>query len=135
MTVSEKVAYLKGLAEGMGIFNQDTNEAKLFKAIIETLEDVGLSIADIEENEAVLGQEIDMISDDLADVEELLFGDEDEDEEAMYSVTCPSCGDEVEADEDILFEGSMKCPNCGEDLEFQFDEDDCDCGCCGPIED
>ena len=39
MTVSEKVAYLKGLAEGLGI-KDSTNEGKLMLAVIDVLESI-----------------------------------------------------------------------------------------------
>ena len=128
MTVSEKVAYLKGLAAGLGIDKDESKEAKMINAIVDALDDIALSIEDIEENELALGDEIDALSDDLADVEEVIFGDDDEDEDdedaVCYSVKCPSCGDELCVDEGILEQGSIDCPNCGEKLEFEFDEDD-----------
>ena len=45
MTTSEKVAYLKGLAEGMGI-QEDGGQGKLFHVIIDILEDLSLDLAD-----------------------------------------------------------------------------------------
>ena len=42
MTTSEKVAYLKGLAEGMGI-QEDGGQGKLFHVIIDILEDLSIS--------------------------------------------------------------------------------------------
>ena len=47
MTVSEKAAYLKGLIEGMN-YDTNSNEGKLFKAIAELLEDISLSVLDLE---------------------------------------------------------------------------------------
>ena len=41
MTTSEKVAYLKGLCEGMGI-GEDSKEGKLLKVITDILEDLSL---------------------------------------------------------------------------------------------
>ena len=46
MTVSEKVAYLKGLAAGLAI-NADAPEGKLFSAVIDTLQEVADEIEDI----------------------------------------------------------------------------------------
>jgi len=80
MTISEKVAYLKGLCEGMGI-NTSGGEGKLLAAIIDTLADIAAEIDNLGENALDLGEEIDAISDDLADVEELLFGDDDDDDD------------------------------------------------------
>ena len=53
-----------------------------------------------------------------------------------YEIVCPTCGDSIMVDEDILALGSIDCPNCGTHLEFDFDcdcdcDDDCDCDCCG----
>ena len=55
--------------------------------------------------------------------------DEDEDEEIeydgiIYDVTCPSCGEEISFDEEVLNAGSITCPKCGEELEFDLDEED-----------
>ena len=57
MTISEKVAYLKGLAEGLELDTEKSKEGKLISVIIGILEEVGLSIEDLEENTAALGEE------------------------------------------------------------------------------
>lgn len=115
MTTSEKVAYLKGLAEGLGL-GKETKEEKLLSAIIDVLEAVALDIEDLEENALDLGDEIDAISDDLAAVEAIVY-DEDE--------CC--CGDEY--DDECC---------CGSD--HHHGDDECCCGgdhheaeheCCG----
>ena len=81
MTISEKVAYLKGLAEGLGVDDQ-SKEGKLINVIIGILEEVGMSIEDLEDTVDSLGEELDAVSDDLEDVEDILFDkDDDEDEE------------------------------------------------------
>ena len=67
MTISEKVAYLKGLAEGLNLDVEKSKEGKLISVMIGILEEVGLSIEDLEENALALGEEIDVLSDDLAD--------------------------------------------------------------------
>lgn len=46
--IRERVAYLKGLAEGMQI-NDSTNEGKIIKAMIEVLDDIALSVDDLTE--------------------------------------------------------------------------------------
>ena len=80
MTISEKVAYLKGLAEGLDLDTEKSKEGKLISVMIGILEEVGLSLEDMEENALNLGEEIDALSDDLADVESIVY-DEDEDDE------------------------------------------------------
>lgn len=135
MTTSEKVAYLKGLAAGLAI-DAETKEGKLFKAIIDVLEDIALDLEDLEENALDLGEEIDGISDDLAELEDIIYEDEDEegdecgcciprsDEPVFFEVTCPSCQNTITIDEDVLDMGSIDCPSCGEILEFDTDEED-----------
>ena len=80
MTITEKVAYLKGLSDGLGIDTEKSKEGKLISVIIDILEEMGMSIEDLEENATALGEELDAVSDDLADVEELLYGEDEDDE-------------------------------------------------------
>ena len=134
MTTSEKVSYLKGLTDGLALDLQ-TNEGKMFAAVIDALEAVARDIKALEENDLYLGEEIDALSDDLADVEEILFDDEDEDEDddccgcsddagpsELYEITCPTCGEVIAVDKDVFDLGETECPNCGEDLEFDTDD-------------
>ena len=126
MTVTEKVAYLKGLAKGLDLA-QDKAETKMFDAIMEVLEDMALTVSDLEDEVAELGEQIDAVDEDLADVEELVFGDYDDDGDEMYEVECPACHETIYLDESILEDGAIECPNCGTELEFDFD---CDCDDC-----
>ena len=137
MTISEKVAYRKGLAEGLNLDTEKSKEGKLISVMIGILEEVGLSLEDLDENTTALGEELDAVSDDLADVEEIVYGD-DEDEcgcgcedEDFFEVECPNCGEDLEIDESVLETGSVECPNCGEKFAIDLsDEDDgCGCGC------
>lgn len=133
MTITEKVAYLKGLAEGMKMDNT-TNEGKLMLAIIDALDDIALTVSDLEDSMAELSAQVDEIDDDLGNVEEELYGDEDECgeedfDDTLYEVECPSCGDVICLDEDMLDEGEIDCPNCGEKLEFDLEDEDEPCGC------
>ena len=66
MTITEKVAYLKGLADGLAIDTEKSKEGKLISVIIDILEEMGMSIEDLEENTTALGEELDAVSDDLA---------------------------------------------------------------------
>ena len=114
MTISEKVAYLKGLAEGMKLDTEESKEGKLISVMIGILEEVGLSIEDMEDNMEAMGEEIDAISDDLSDVEKVVYDEDDEDEDDdedecdccgdddFFEVECPNCGDSLVIDEDVL---------------------------------
>ena len=144
MTITEKVAYLKGLADGLAIDTEKSKEGKLISVIIDILEEMGMSIEDLEENTVALGEELDAVSDDLADVEEILFEDEDdedddgcccgeEDDDDFFEVECPNCQEPLVIDEDVLEAGVIECPNCHSQFavsdECDCDEDGCDCGC------
>ena len=144
MEILEKVAYMKGLAEGLSL-DTKTKEGKLLTVIMDILEDIALEIEDLYEEQAELEEDMDAISDDLSDVETYLYEmdgeydeDEDEDEDGeVYETTCPNCEEEILFDETILEDGFVQCPNCGEKLEFDLSELDECCGdcCCGNCED
>ncbi len=128
MTISEKVAYLKGLAEGMDLDTEKSKEAKLINVIIGILEEIGLSIEDLEENDLDLGEEIDVLSDDLADVEDIVFGDDEEDDdfdEDFFEVECPSCEEPIVIDDEALAEGVVQCPHCGDNFSLDLSDDIC----------
>lgn len=147
MTASEKVAYLKGLAEGLGV-SEETAEGKIMLAMIDVLDSLACDVEDLEANVADMAESIDDLSDDIAYVEDLAIGgcdDEDEcefdeeddfgcsgectgcsgcDEEQEYEVTCPKCGEVITVYESDLEFGSIFCPSCGSDLEFDTDEEE-----------
>lgn len=135
MEITEKVAYLKGLAEGMDL-DTEKKIGKLLSAIIDTLDDIALELEDIKDEQAELADGLDAVSDDLEDVEDLVYDEDgdyyyddlDEDEEC-YATTCPTCEETIYFDESVLEDGEVICPNCGERLEFDLesleeDEDD-----------
>lgn len=138
MTVTEKVAYLKGLAEGLGI-QEDTKEGKLLKAVMDVLADLAVSVEDLEDYTAELTEQVDAIDEDLDSLENDFYDDDDDccdccDDDEYYDISCPNCNEEFCVDEETLLEGGIDCPNCGEHLEFDIEDCDCDddCGCgCG----
>jgi len=130
--ISERVAFIKGLAEGMKI-DDSTNEGKLLNAIIDVLDDISLAIEDVEEVQDEMGEQVDGIDEDLADLEKIIY--EEEDELEFEEIECPYCGEDIEVDLDIIDEDaeSIECPHCHEKIELEWDCDDedgeCDCGC------
>lgn len=72
MNLTEKVAYLKGLMDGMEI-DLETKEGKLFAAIADVLEDLALSVSDLDDEMTELSSAVDEIDEDLAEVEEIVF--------------------------------------------------------------
>jgi len=153
MTIREKVAYLEGLAEGMDI--EATENGKIFAAIIDTLADMADEIEELNENALDIGEELDAISDDLAEVEDFLLDDDyiddedfdfdfdeeddDYDDDEDYGcdgcggdssftidVNCPECNAEIELDEEDIANESVTCPACRKLIELEIDEVDVD---------
>ena len=110
MEITEKVAYLKGLAEGMEL-DTEKKEGKLLAAIIDVLDDIALEIADMKD--AVFGE-------DDEDEEDVYEYEEPEEDEDCYATTCPTCEETIYFDESVLEDGEVICPNCGEKLEFDL---------------
>lgn len=126
MTVSEKVSYIKGLAEGLGL-DENNKTDKILQNIIDVLDDMAAELACAEDDILDLNDTVDEIDEDLGELEDFVYDDEDDmDDDDFYQVTCPKCGTEIYLDEDTLAEESIACPECGTDLEFEFDEDDFD---------
>ena len=129
MEISEKVAYLKGLAEGLAL-DTESKEGKLIAAIIDVLDDMSGKFEDLEDELCDVEDGLDAVSDDLEYVEDVVFDeyDEEDDDEDCYATTCPTCEETIYFDESILEDGEVICPNCGEKLEFDLsgveEEDD-----------
>ena len=138
MDLTEKIAYLKGMLEGMEI-DKDSKEGKIYSAIMDILTDMALTIEDMADYVDELSEQVDEIDEDLADVEEFLDDEcdcDDDDcdcgccDDEFYDVTCPNCNEEFAVDEDTLLDGGVDCPLCGKHLEFDIEECDDDCDCC-----
>ena len=173
MSLTEKLAYIQGLCEGLAL-DDTTKEGKVLLAIVDLLDDLTDTVVQLDNDVDQIFDEIDAIDEDLTDVEDaLLYDDEDEEdddcccgghghhhhgdheckcgchhddeeddeweededlsdlydeENPLYEITCPKCGEIVCMDEDMLFSPDCACPNCGTSFEIEFDED-CDCGC------
>ena len=121
MGISEKIAYLKVLMEGMNV-DTEANEGKLFAAVV---------VEDLTDEVMELGDGLDVISDDLSDVEDIVYDewdddddddDEEDEEEECYATTCPECEEEIFFDDTMLEDGEILCPNCGAKLEFDLSD-------------
>lgn len=121
--ISEKVAYLDGLMEGLDL--EDVKLKKLFIAVIDALDEIAEEISDHEDAIAEIDESLDEVYDAMDDYDEILFGEDDEDEEEedddFFEVVCPNCGETVYFDEDMLDnpEGLL-CPNCNETIDLSI---------------
>ncbi len=131
MTNLERVAYIRGLMEGLGL-EAEKKEVKVIQAMVTLLEDMALSLSDLEDAYQEMADQIDAVDEDLSSLEDEFYDEEDDDEEeCYYEVTCPACNETICLSEDVIEDGQIDCPNCGECLEFDINDviDECSCGC------
>ncbi len=139
--ISERVSYLKGLAEGMKI-SDTTNEGKLLLAILDVLEDISYDLESSREIQDDLGERICEIDNDLGCLEDEFYGenchgdcdcDDDcdcgcrcnDDKDVQYiTVECPHCKKETSFDLSVFDENteSVECPNCHEKIEVVYED-------------
>lgn len=142
MKLTEKMSYLQGLIQGLDI-DGTSKEGKALLAMTDVMQEMVIYIEDLQSQVDELTELCDIIDEDLGAVEEDLYGEDDcdcddcdcdddcccddddydfSDDDELYEVTCPTCGDTILLDESIIDEGSMNCPNCNELLEFDYNE-------------
>ena len=147
MSITEKSAYIKGLADGLEL-DKTTKEGKIIAALLDLVDEMATEIADlqidieeIDEDLEYLNDYIEEIDEDLGEVEEILVEDDECDcddcdctcddcdcdceleDEDFFEIDCPSCGETVCFDESIDPE-DLVCPACGEKFECIVSEDD-----------
>jgi DNA repair exonuclease SbcCD ATPase subunit len=126
--------------------NKETNEGKLLTEIIDVLGEMAKEMEKLQEAYDELNEYVESIDDDLADMEEVLFGEEDEDGDAedideddeddedddeeegeTISYACPHCGHELQFNAgDVDFDEDVICPACKKPVfpEYEPDDDD-----------
>ncbi|MBQ8356957.1 MAG: hypothetical protein IJX39_04015 [Clostridia bacterium] len=136
MKMTEKAAYLKGLADGLD-YDKTTKEGKLIAALLDMVDAMADKIDGLEHDLQELNDYCEELDEDLGDVEELLYDDEDEDYcdgdcegcdgcddydmDETFEVECPKCGDTICFDESIDPE-NLICPACGEKISCKGQE-------------
>lgn len=125
MDTTESLGYLKGLLDGMDL-DESKKETKIYRAMIGVLENLAEDVNDLTDGVEMMADQLDAVDEDLGDVEEYLYGDEDDEDECQeFEIECPACHETFVVDEDTVLDGSMECPACGETLEFEVScEDD-----------
>ena len=124
MNVTERVAYLRGLLEGMEL-DTDKKEGKLWTAVLAVLDELAESVHDLEQRNAELAAEVDELYEEVSTVEADLLDDDElsnDFDDSLYQVICPTCNEVIYIDDDLLSEGSITCPACGEELEFDLSD-------------
>ena len=148
MTLSEKVAYLKGVAEGLKFDPEKTTEGKLISIMMDILEHLSLNTEEDDDSIQALADQLDDVSDSLAMLEDYVYSDEfsdadedydfsddDEDDDAeealqaleedgFFELECPNCDDTLVVDKSVLESGRVVCPGCGQEFEIELGYED-----------
>lgn len=119
MTITEKVAYIKGLIKGLALDEKDPQN-QVILAIADVLEDIAVTVSDNDERVEYLEGYCDELDDDLAELEDVVYDDVDDEDDECYG--CPGCDGDVD-DDDEEETICVECPNCG---EVVYLDEDCD---------
>ena len=117
--VAKKVAYLRGMAEGMDL-KEDSVQNRLLLRMLEALEEIADELEAVEARQDEAEQYIDELDADLGEVEEFLFADDEDDDCdcgcGHHHHDCEDDEDEEEWDEEDEDEGmefiEYECPHC-----------------------
>jgi len=117
--ITDRTSYLRGLAEGLGI-DKEKAENKLMLEMLAVMEEMAHKIQELDNDVDELDEYVASMDNDLSDLEDLLFGEDEEDdldEDEEVGVNCPHCGKEftVRAG-DIDYDGDVLCPACGKNI-------------------
>lgn len=135
MSLTEKVAYIKGLVEGNG------TDDRIINLLIDLLDDLAHDVTTLKEENDELRAYIEEIDDDLGYLEDVVFEELDDEYECdsdydycdgdcedcrcdedcdccdrsseydFFKVTCPSCNEQVYLDNSID-PSNVICPSC-----------------------
>ena len=138
--LTDRISFLKGMAAGMKL-NMEKDSNKLMLEMLNVMGEMAEEMAAMTEAHNDLNEYVESIDDDLADLEETLFGEEDgevdeelvegedgeieigEDDLIIYA--CPHCGHEIEfSASDVDFDEDFLCPACDKPIFPELNEEE-----------
>lgn len=134
MTISEKVAYIQGLYDGLGLDEKKSGEARILSEVLDVLREVGQQLEGMDAAMDQFDEELDTLEDNVAELEDAVFEDEDEedgdfdgfdseDTEDFFEIPCPTCGEDLLVDDEALAAGVVDCPVCGGKFALSFEDE------------
>lgn len=136
MTITEKVAYIQGLFDGMRLDTSASGEARILSEVLDVLREVGQQLDGMETSMDQFDSDLNTLEDTVAGLEEAVFDDEDErdagfddlnggdgEEEDFFEIPCPTCGEDLVVDDEALAAGLVECPVCHGKFALSFDDE------------
>ena len=135
MTISEKVAYIQGLYDGLGLDGEKSGEARILAELLDVMKEVGQRLDGVDTILDSFDEELDALGDSVADLEDAVFDDEDEEDEFsfdsdgdldedFFEIPCPTCGEDLVVDDETLAAGVVDCPACGGKFALSFEDEE-----------
>ncbi len=146
MNLTEKSAYIKGLAEGLE-FDKATKEGKILAALLELVDDLAAEVTGIKQDIDEIDEDLDYLNDYIEELDDDLqvvedFLDEEIEDDCDCECDCDCDCDDYDCDGDCdacdcdccdeeYFE--IVCPSCGETVCFdqELDPETLTCPACG----
>lgn len=136
MNLTDKMAYLRGMVDGMELDLTGSKEGKVLGQLLDVMQEMTAYVVDLQTQVDELTEVCDLLDEDLGDLEEIVYEEDEDvpfcscdddddfedDEEELYETVCPSCNNVIALSESVLEEGEMPCPCCGEILEFDYSD-------------
>lgn len=117
-----RVAFLRGLAEGLDL-GEGTKEEKVLQKVIDILDEITVEVSRLQVDFEELFEYTEAIDEDLTDLEDEFYDDDldevdfEEDFENGFTMECPNCREVVVVSDDLLDQEKaieITCPGCGE---------------------
>lgn len=111
--LKERISYLKGLADGLGVKDDDTKESRVISGMLDLLDDITDSIVELDTSYSELDRYIESIDEDLELLEDIVFDEDTEEYDEYMEFICPNCHQAIYIDDDELDnEDDLICPSC-----------------------
>ena len=94
MNLTDKMAYLRGMVDGMELDLTSTKEGKVLGQLLDVMQDLTAYVSDLQTQVDELTEVCDLFDQDLGDLEDIVY-DEDDEDDAYYS-----CDDDDDFDDD-----------------------------------
>ena len=88
--IEKKVAYLKGLAEGLAL-DENKPETKIINAMLDVLDELAMSVTDLEDAMDIFSEQLDAVDEDLDELENFVY--EELDDCGCDDCDCDDCED------------------------------------------